>query len=169
MINEEEVVEPEVEEIEETTEEETTDWEAKFKEEEGRRKRAETKLSKKKETSKTDKTSTSDLDYGQKAFLVANGIKGSKETELVKNIMSDTGKTLEDVMASKYFNAELEEMRELKSTEDALPKSSKRTGQSSADTVDYWLAKGELPTDRKLRQKVVNARIDKEKNKSVFE
>lgn len=149
-------------------EEDTTDWKSKFEEEKGRRKRVETKLSKANPKTKPPSKS-GELDYGQKAFLVANGVKGSKETELVKNIMSDTGKTLEDVMESKYFKAELEEIRELKTTEDALPKGSKRTGQSGQDSVEYWLAKGELPTDRDLRQKVVNARIEKEKNKNVFE
>ena len=100
---------------------------------------------------------------------MANGIKGSKETELIQKVLSESGKTVEEVLESKYFQAELNELRELNKTDDALPKGSKRTGQSAQDTVDYWIAKGELPTDRKLRQDVVNARIAKETNKSVFE
>lgn len=163
---EEEIVDEVVDDkVDDEIEEETTDWEAKFKEEEGRRKRAETKLSKNKKEAKP----SSELDYGKKAFLVASGIKGSKETELVEKIVSDTGKTIEQVLESKYFQAELSEMRELGKTEDALPKGSKRSGKSTQDTVEYWIAKGELPTDRKLRQDVVNARIKKETDKSVFE
>ena len=168
---EEEVVEETEDEIDDDeinneTEEEATDWKSKFKEEEGRRKRAETKLSKSKETKPPSKSD--ELDYGKKAFLVANGIKGSKEMELVESIVKETGKTIEQVIESKYFQAELKEIRDLKTTEDATPKGSKRTGQSAKDTVGYWIAKGELPTDRKLRQEVVNARIKKETNKDVF-
>lgn len=124
---------------------------------------------KKPEEKKNDPSKSDELDYGKKAFLVANGVKGEKETELVENIMSETGKTMEQVLESKYFKAELEEIRALKETEDALPKGSKKAGQSAQDTVEYWIAKKELPKDRELRQKVVNARINKEKNKSVFE
>ncbi|NOQ68317.1 hypothetical protein GQ568_02655 [Patescibacteria group bacterium] len=176
--NEEEEVESTEEETTkvEKTEVEETDWEDKFnksedrnKETEGRLKRAETKLSKSK-TKDKEPDDSSKLDYGKKAFLVANGIKGSKELELVQKVASETGKTLEEVLESKYFKADLEEMRELDKTEDATPKGSKRTGQSSGkDTVDYWIKKGDLPTDRKLRQDVVNARISKERGKNVFE
>lgn len=111
-----------------------------------------------------------ELDYGQKAFLIANGVKDSDEVALVKDIMSNTGKSLDDVLESKYFQAELKEMRDTKKTEKATPPGTKRTGQSAADTVEYWLAKGELPptSERKLRQDVVNARINQEKDKNHF-
>lgn len=116
------------------------------------------------------KSKSDDFGYGEKAFLVANNIKEASEMELVKNIIQETGKTLEQVLDSKYFQAELKEMRELKATEGATPKSSKRAGQSAQDSVEYWLAKGELPpvSEVDLRRKVVNARIDKETKKGVF-
>ena len=162
----------------------TTDWKEiaqqnqEFaKKNQGIAKRYKTKLDKLKEEpdkkqgeeSVKEQDDPSKLDYAKKAFLTASGIKGSKETELVQKIVSDTGKSIEEVLESKYFQAELNEMRELNKTEDALPKGSKRTGQSAQDTVDYWIKKGELPTDRKLRQDVVNARIKNETDKSVFE
>ncbi len=145
-----------------------TDWKAKFEEAEGKRKRLETKLNKgteKKPTGKSD-----DLDYGQKAFLIANGVKEADEIALVKDMMANTGKTLDDVIGSKYFQSELSEMRELRATSAATPKGSKRNGQSAQDSVEYWIAKGELPpaSERELRQKVVNARMKAETNKSVF-
>ena len=112
---------------------------------------------------------SNDLDYGQKAFLVANGVKESDEMKLVKGVMQETGKSLEDVLSSKYFQAELKEMRDLKASSNAIP-NGKRSGTASQDSVDYWIAKGELPpaSDRELRQKVVNARIKKNDNKGVF-
>ena len=78
--------------------------------------------------------------------------------KLVKEIMSNTGKSLDQVLESKYFTAELNEMREMKKSQDAIPSNSKRSSQSGKDTVEYWLAKGELPEDRELRSKVVKAK-----------
>ncbi len=118
---------------------------------------------------KTSSKQSDELDYGKKAFLVANGIKDGAEMKLVKEIAKETGKSLEDVLGSKYFQAELKEMRELNNTSAAIP-TGKRTGTSGVDTVDYWIAKGELPPKDQvdLRRAVVNARIAKDKSKSPF-
>lgn len=118
---------------------------------------------------KTSKKSDG-FDYGEKAFLIANGIKEADEMELVSEIIKSTGKSLDEVVGSKYFQAELKEMRDDKTTTDAIPKGSKRSNNSSANTVEYWIAKGELPPkdQRELRQKVVNARIKADTNKSQF-
>lgn len=150
------------------------DWKAKFEAEQGRRERAETKLTKYEKPdpapTNTPPSKSSELDYGQKAFLVANGIKGAEEFDLVQKIMADTGKPLEDVLESKYFQAELKERRDAKTVADAIPDNSKRSNQSASTTVDYWLAKGELPPADQvdLRRQVVNARLKQEQNKSQF-
>lgn len=143
----------------------TTDWKAealKYK----------AILERNKNKPKEQKASnSSELDYGQKAFLAANGVKGSDEMKLVQEIMRNTGKKdLESVLESKYFKAELEELRALRSTAEANPSGSKRSGQSSADTVDYWIAKGELPpaSNPELRRQVVNARLKKSESASPF-
>lgn len=111
-----------------------------------------------------------DLDYGMKAFLTANGIKGADELSLVKEAMSATGKDLEDVIESRFFQAELKELREAKAVKDATPSGTKRSTTSARDSVEYWIAKGELPPmeDFELRKKVVNAKIQKATVKDVF-
>lgn len=113
-----------------------------------------------------------ELGYGEKAFLVANGIKGTEETALVKKIMDSTGNSMETVLESKYFQAELKELRDAKAAADATPGKSGRQGNSASNTVEYWMAKGELPPNtpenRELRQKVVNARLAAERAKSEF-
>jgi len=122
---------------------------------------------------KPDKKSSKksdDLDYGQKAFLIANGIKETDEMELVKEVMKSTGKSLDEVVGSRFFQAELKEIREDKATADAVPKGNKKGNNSASNTVEYWIAKGELPPkdQRELRQKVVNARIKAESGKNQF-
>lgn len=121
---------------------------------------------------KSDKKSSKsdELDYGQKAFLIANGIKGADEMELVQEVMKSTGKSLDEVIGSRFFQAELKEMQEDKATAAATPPGSKRGNNSASNTVEYWIAKGGLPPkdQRELRQKVVNARIKSESGKSQF-
>lgn len=116
------------------------------------------------------KTKPGEFDYGQKAYLVASGIKEAKEVKLVKDFMKNTGKDLDAVIESKYFQAELKELREAKATTDAVPKGQKRSGQTSRDSVDYWVAKGELPpaSEVELRRKVVNAKMAAQKGGNNF-
>ena len=157
--------EVESDEVESTEQEvEQTDWKA-----EALKYKAILDRNKNKKPTEHKVNKSNDLDYGQKAFLVANGVKEADEMKLVKGVMQETGKTLEDVLSSKYFQAELKEMRELKASSNAIP-NGKRSGTASQDSVDYWLAKGELPPahEVELRRKVVNARIKKNDAKGVF-
>lgn len=116
---------------------------------------------------KSEGKQSNGLDYGQKAFLVANGVKGDVETRLVQNVMRETGKTLEQVLESKYFQAELKDIRDLQQSANAIP-AGKRSGNMASDNVDYWLTKDfkDVPAD--MKAKVVNARLQKKENKGVF-
>lgn len=167
MPNENEVVEEVV--LEEVVED-TTDWKAKAEELDGRLRRAETKLAKKSEA-KPEPAKTDDvkegLDYGQKAFLVASGIKGEAETALVQEVMKDTGKTLEQVLESKYFQAELEERREIARTTEAIP-TGKRSGNMATDSVEYWMTKPIADVPQDMRAQVVNAKLKQSEKKGAF-
>ena len=109
------------------------------------------------------------FDYAEKAYLKSSGIK-SDEYDFVKDVMESTGKSLDDVLENKWFQNDLKEMRELKATKEALPSGTKRSSASTRDTVEYWIAKGELPPidQMKLRRDVVNARIKAETRGSKF-
>lgn len=118
---------------------------------------------------KTSKKSE-EKDYGQLAFLRAEGIKEADEIALAKDFMKNTGKDLDEVVGSKFFQAELKGLRDDRAAAEAAPKSGQRGSNSAQDTVEYWLNKGELPPigNPKLRQDVVNARIKKESNTNIF-
>ncbi len=119
---------------------------------------------------KSDVGKPGELDYGQKAFLVANGIKGADEVKLVAEELKISGGSLEELLDNPYFQEKLKTARQLKKSDDAGIPGNKRGSQVAKDTVEYWLAKpfGELPDDVELRRKVVNARIKAEKNTNVF-
>lgn len=112
-----------------------------------------------------------ELDYGQKAFLIASGIKEQAEIELVQRGIKESGLSLEQLLANGFFQAQLKELRDQNAADDATP-SGKRSGQPSRDSVDYWIAKGGLPEDtpanRELRTKIVNARLKGESSSSNF-
>lgn len=112
---------------------------------------------------KTEKKSDN-LDYGQKAYLIANGIKGTKEIDLTNRLKLETGKDLDSLLETTYFQSELAKLREQTTTDNANPRGGKGGKNSSVDTVDYWIAKGELPpsSETQLRRDVINARLNKE-------
>ena len=154
--------------------EETTDWKAKHDELAGRLKRAETKLKKSEIESKVEEKvqktlESKGLDKVDRLFLRQEGIKSAEEIALAEEWVKDTGRGVESILESKAFKAELKELRDSLATKEATPSSTKRSGQSPRDEVDYWIAKGELPKDnRELALKVVNAQLQREKSKNTF-
>ena len=118
-------------------------------------------------------TKTDGLDKLDRAVLRVEKITAPAEIELVQDWMKDTGKDVEQVLASTRFQAELSELREKAATKAATPQNSRRSGQTARDEVDYWLAKGPgpdgLPKDNpELARKVVAARTHKAKNANQF-
>jgi|ERR1035437_350936 hypothetical protein len=122
---------------------------------------------------KGDSKKSDILDLGAKAFLTANGIKGSKEFEFVQQEMKKSGQDVESLLENGYFKTGLENFRALTATADATP-TGKRSSGVATDSVEYWVAKAgpnaehldEVP--KEMRTKVVNAIDSKAKNKGQF-
>lgn len=160
----EETKDSEVDSIEETTtNSDDKDWKAEALKYKAILDRNKNKEAKPKETSRK----SDDLDYGAKAFLTANGIKGAKEFDFVKEEMKKSGEDLDSLLENDYFKTRLEKFRALDKTSNATP-TGKRSGGVATDSVEYWLTKPieEVPAD--MRIKVVNHKLAKEKNKGVF-
>lgn len=159
----------------------TTDWKAQAeanlelaKRNQGIAQRNKTRLQKLKEEKEggapVTKNESTSSDLGEKAYLVVNGIKSADEIAFVQKMKKETGKDVESLLETTYFQTEFKSFKEKKATDNAVPTGSKRSTNTSVDSVDYWLAKGELPpADQvQLRRDVVNARLKKEQNKGVF-
>jgi len=182
-----------VEEIEETKDEfenDTTDWKALALKNQGIAKRYQTKIQKRLEaeklaTKEAEKAKAEeakakekqpqdkkDFDYAEKSYLLSNGIKKEEIPFVWEEYqkLTDKDKNLDKLLDSKYFMNELNEKRELKETEEAVPRGTKRTAGSARDSVEYWNTRGELPpwNQPELRRKVLNARIKKEESASKF-
>jgi hypothetical protein len=114
------------------------------------------------------------LDYGEKSFLISNGIKGAKEFEFVQAELKKSGsRDLDALLENGYFKTQLENFRALAQTADATP-TGKRSSGVATDSVEYWVAKAgpnaenlaEVPTE--MRTKVVNALHAKAKDTGKF-
>ncbi len=162
---------------------ESTDWKAEAIRARGIAKRNATRAEKLKKlvgetrveapAEKKEVSKTKGFDYAEKGYMRSAGIKPD-EYDLVAQY-TDNGKSLDDVLdetttVGKLFQAELKEKRDFKASKDAIPTGSKRAAPTTRDSVEYWIAKGELPPrdQSELRSKVVRARIDAEKRKSPF-
>lgn len=166
----------------EVKEGETIDWQKEAEKYKGIADRRTTKLSKLKNAPKPVETpkpedqapKNGELDYGQKAFLVANGFKDAEDHAFVQKTMKDSGQTLEQVLATPFAQAELKRLGEVRVTKAATPGPDDRNGAPARDKVEYWLAKGELPPNdgtpagKKLREDYVNAKAARQKSGSVF-
>lgn len=118
-----------------------------------------------KETKAPNKSS--DFGYDVKAYLKASGISAN-EFDFVKQEMKEAGiKDVDTLLGNKYFQSRLEEHREISRTAEATP-SGKRTGGVATDNVDYWLSKPIEDVPANMRRAVVNAKLERENNKSKF-
>lgn len=154
---------------------EDTDWKAEALKARGIAKRYKTKFEKTKIDVKAEEKAEKILakkegfDYAEKAYLKASGI-GEEDFDLVFNWTKETGKSIDEILKNKYFQTELQDALDLRKSREAIPAGSKRAVLSSRDSVEYWLAKGELPpqSEKELRQKVVNAKMKGQAEKSQF-
>lgn len=183
-VNEDVVVVADIVETKDDDGNDNTDWKALAEERhaqavknQGIAQRYKTKAEKAKETpanpvTPNEPSKSDELGSGEKALLVAYGIKGKDELELAKTWMKRTGDDIDALIEDSIFQAKLGGLREAKASADAIPKGTKRSSSSSVNDVDYWLAKGELPPDtadnRDLRTKIVEEQYKREKDSSPF-
>lgn len=169
-----------VDEVEDTTDYKAKheEAEAKLKETAGRLKRLETKLERDRinnvvedKVEKVLEKETKGLDRLDRMFLRSEGIKTDAEVKLVEDFKAETGRSVEAIVDSKAFQAELKEVRSTEATKEATPSGTKRAGQGNArDEVQYWIGKGELPPQDQpaLRMKVVAAKREQAKSTNMF-
>ena len=173
--NDQEEIVDDIVETKDDEENDTTDWKSLALKNQGIAKRLHTKIEKAKVEAKVEKKvekvlTEKGLDRLDKAILRVEKITKPEEIELVEAMMKESGKDIEGVLASKFFQSELTALREAQATKDATPSGTKRSGQSPRDEVDYWIAKGELPPQDQLelRMKVVAKKREVATSKNQF-
>ena len=104
-----------------------------------------------------------ELDWGQKAYLKASGIEPT-DFGFVQEQLEESGKDLDSLLASGYFQSELKAQKEQRDVAKATPGATRTSTEPANTKVEYWIAKGKLPDDPALRIQVVNRKIEIERS-----
>src|SRR3990167_7806233 len=186
--NEEDIVE--VPAITPTADEEgndTTDWKALAEERQalaeknhGIAQRFKTKFEKSKEVKEAKTTpepkvepKSSEVDYGLEAYFVAKGIP-DEDIDFIHQSMKDTGKEAKDLLGKNWFQAELRERQDARTSEKAIPKGTKRSSSGVQDSVEYHLEKYESGTMKldsmpfEMRSKVLEKALERKEAANKF-
>ena len=158
----------------------TTDWKAETFKRHGMAKRYKSDAQKAREDLAEYKTAHPDkpieepkpqdkTEFGlaEESFLLAKGVKESN-FPLVLEEVKKTGKSIKEILNSKYFQEELEKA----TSAEATPGKPERVGGAGQNEVDYWVQKGVLPPNTpentELRRKVAKERAKQAENKQKF-
>lgn len=106
-------------------------------------------------------------DYAKLAFLEQRGVKHPDDIKIVQDEATRLKLPLTDVIQMEHIKSRLETNNDERNAKLGLPKGGKSNGNTQMD-VDYYLAKNETPDDLELAEKVINARIKKEKSGNKF-
>jgi len=116
----------------------------------------------KRKQNQEDSSIKQETDWGQKAYLVAQGYTDPEEQSVIFKAMERTGDDLESVVTDEFVQGKIQKLRNDREAQEATPDNSGgRSGSPASDSVDYWIERGELPPkDEKpeLRKEVVKER-----------
>lgn len=178
-----EVLDP-IEDIEEVLDEsgaDITDWRALALKNQGIAKRYQTKLEKLREVKPEvkpeikepekpqDKTS---FDLAEETYLLQKGVK-ENQFSLVLEEVKKSGKSIKEVLGSRYFQEQLE----VAASADATPQRGERGGGSAQNEVSYWIQKADrgenpfppnTPENRELRRKIAKELAKQSENQNKF-
>ena len=97
------------------------------------------------------------------------GLKDADEIDLIFNESKETGIDPLVLVKKGYATGILESHRKQKEAELANPSSNSRGSVNAKDSVDYWIKKGEYPTNVELKREVLNKKIEMQKKPFKFQ
>ena len=114
----------------------------------------------KKETEEApQKPQSNEPDYAKLAFLNGKGLDHADDVSLVLKESERLKLPLTDILGMKHIQAQLQDAKDGRASQAALPTGNGKAGGNTQNDVEYCIAKGELPKDQDLAAKVVNAKI----------
>ena len=133
----------------------------------------ETELKTFKESQNSQPTGTN---YGELAYFEQKGLNHSDDVKVVKEEASRLNLPYTDILAMKHIQDKLQVNREERIAKEGLPAATGGASSSPKGTVEYWLNQGEgkVPMtpdgnlNQELAEKVVEARLAREKSESQF-
>lgn len=114
------------------------------------------------------KTKTTEPDYAKIAYLNSVGNTHPDDQQWVIEEASRLKLPLTDVLKMEHAKMALKNAKDQREALAGMPKGGRRGGNNIQQDVDYHLAKGTTPDDLALAKKVIDARVNKEKNQNIF-
>ena len=107
-------------------------------------------------------------DYARLAFLEQRGLNNPDDQKLVQDEAERLKMPLTDILGMEHIKSKLQTAKDQREAAAGTPKGRGSGSGKTQQDIDYWLAKGETPDDQELAEKVMDARINKEKQSSKF-
>lgn len=127
------------------------------------------KLGKDVEPPKKETSTSNEPDYAKLAYLKTNNVEHPDDQKLVMDEANRLKLPLTDVLQMEHIKSRLATNNDARVAQDGMPKGSGRKGGVGKSTVEYYLAhENEIPDDLDLHNKVIDAKMSKEKNSNMF-
>jgi len=113
-------------------------------------------------------------DYAKIAYLNSTGISHPDDQKLVQDEAARLKLPLTDVLQMEHIKAKLEANKDDREAKAGMPKGRGQAGGKTQGDVDYWIDQKnpdgtfKTPEDPELAEKVIDARMKKEKSGKMF-
>ena len=121
-----------------------------------------------------DKSQSNEPDYAKIAFLNSTGISHPDDQKLVQDEATRLKLPLTDVLQMEHIKSKLEASKDDREAKAGMPKGRGQAGSKTQGDVDYWIDQKnpdgtfKTPEDPELAEKVIDARMKKEKSGKMF-
>lgn len=107
-------------------------------------------------------------DYAKLALLNSLEIKHPDDQKKILEESERLKMPLTDVLEMEHMKSALKDAKSQREATENAPDGKGSHNGKTANDVDYWINKGELPKDQELAQKVVKAKMDQESKNNTF-
>lgn len=122
-----------------------------------------------KETPQPNAQQSNEPDYARLAFLKSHQVEHPDDQKLVMDEAARLKLPLTDVLGMEHIKAGLTRNNDTRVSQAGMPNGTNRQGGPNKGEVDYYLAHpDEHPEDLELHNKVIDAKLAKEKNANMF-
>ena len=121
-----------------------------------------------------DNSQSDEPDYAKLAFLEQRGLNHPDDQKLVQDEAKRLKLPLTDILGMGHIKSQLETAKDQREAKAGMPKGRGDAGGKTQGDVDYWVSQKnpdgtfKTPEDTDLAEKVIEARIKKDKNQNMF-
>lgn len=110
-----------------------------------------------------------------KTFLKSEGIDHPDDQEMVLKEAKRLKLQVDELVGEDYIKSRLKDAKDQRSAQESMPKGNQPSGGEGRSQIDYWIDRKnkdgsfQNPKDPELHQKVINARMERDKKDQMFD